>query len=62
MEDMYFNWDNPSIAREYRRNPLIFRDLIDGKRRRLPVPVVFDEIHKQRDWRNIQAAFCMFAG
>jgi len=53
MEDMYFNWDDPSVAREYRRNPLLFRNLIDEKYRRSPVPIVFDEIHKQRDWRNI---------
>lgn len=53
MDDMYFNWDDPSIARKYRRNPLIFRNLIDGKSCKSLVPVVFDEIHKQRDWRNI---------
>jgi len=53
MEDMYFNWDDPSVGREYRRNPLVFRNLIDEKYRRSPVPIVFDEIHKQRDWRNI---------
>ncbi|MDD5009243.1 MAG: ATP-binding protein [Syntrophorhabdaceae bacterium] len=57
MEDMYFNWDDPSVAREYRRNPLIFRNLIDEKYRRSPVPIVFDEIHKQRDWRNILKGF-----
>jgi predicted AAA+ superfamily ATPase len=53
VEDMYFNWDDPSVVREYRRNPLMFRNLIDERYRRSPVPVVFDEIHKQRDWRNI---------
>ncbi|MBP6941398.1 MAG: ATP-binding protein [Syntrophorhabdaceae bacterium] len=53
LEDMYFNWDDPSVAREYRRNPLVFGNLIDEKYRRSPVPIVFDEIHKQRDWRNI---------
>jgi predicted AAA+ superfamily ATPase len=57
MEDMYFNWDDPSVAREYRRNPLTFKNLIDEKYRRSPVPIVFDEIHKQRDWRNILKGF-----
>jgi len=52
-EDTYFNWDDPSVMREYKRNPLYFRNIIDSKFKGSPVPLVFDEIHKHRDWRNI---------
>jgi predicted AAA+ superfamily ATPase len=55
-EDMYFNWDDPMVMREYARNPMYFANAIgkhfDGE----PVPVVFDEIHKQKGWRNILKA------
>ncbi|MCX8111377.1 MAG: AAA family ATPase [Syntrophorhabdaceae bacterium] len=53
MEDMYFNWDNPSTIIQYKRNPLIFKNLIDERYNDYPVPLVFDEIHKQKNWRDI---------
>lgn len=52
-DDMYFNWDDPSVMREYRRNPLYFKNIIDAKFSRKPLPMVFDEIHKVKNWRNI---------
>jgi hypothetical protein len=30
-EDTYFNWDDPSVMREYKNNPLYFRNVIDEK-------------------------------
>ena len=51
--ETYFNWDDPAVMMEYRRNPLFFRNIIDEKYTGTPVPLVFDEIHKQRGWRNL---------
>ena len=51
--DTYFNWDDPSVLREYNRNPLFFHNIIDEKFKGKPVPLVFDEIHKHKNWRNI---------
>ena len=52
-EDTYFNWDDPSVMMEYKRNPLYFRNVIDEKIKNRPVPLVFDEIHKHTAWRDI---------
>jgi len=52
-EDMYFNWDNPVVMKEYTRNPLYFSNIIDNTSKGKPVPLVFDEIHKHKNWRNI---------
>jgi predicted AAA+ superfamily ATPase len=52
-DDCYFNWDDPAVAKEYRRNPLFFRNIIDDRPGDAPVPMVFDEIHKLKNWRNI---------
>lgn len=52
-EDMYFNWDDPSVMIEYRKNPLYFRNVIDERVNDMPVSLVFDEIHKHTDWRDI---------
>lgn len=49
----YFNWDDPSVMGQYRRNPLFFRNVIDDAYDGKPVPVVFDEIHKQKGWKNL---------
>jgi len=53
IEDTYFDWDDPAVRSEYRRNPLYFRNIINAKFKDKPVPMVFDEIHKHRDWKNI---------
>ncbi len=52
-EDTYFNWDDPSVMMEYKKNPLYFRNVIDEKFKNKPVPLVFDEIHKHTAWRDI---------
>ena len=53
VEDTYFDWDDPTVRSEYRRNPLYFRNIINAKFKGKPIPMVFDEIHKHRDWKNI---------
>jgi uncharacterized protein len=52
-DDMYFNWDDPAVSREYKRNSLYFKNIIDSHFDKKPVPIVFDEIHKLKNWRNI---------
>jgi len=49
----YFNWDDPSVMLEYTRNPLYLQNVIDEAFTKRPVPVVFDEIHKHREWRSV---------
>jgi uncharacterized protein len=53
VEGTYFNWDDPAVLQAYKRNPLFFKNVIDERHRGTPVPVVFDEIHKHREWRGI---------
>ena len=53
VEDTYFDWDDPAVRSEYKRNPLLFRNIVNAKFKGRPVPMVFDEIHKQKNWRNI---------
>ncbi len=55
--DTYFNWDDPAVIREYRRNPLYFKNIIEERYEGEPVPIVFDEIHKQKNWRDILKGF-----
>jgi len=52
-EEGYFNWDDPSVMVAYKRNPLHFQNIIDERFHDKPVPLVFDEIHKHKEWRNI---------
>jgi uncharacterized protein len=51
--DNYFNWDDPSVVKEYKRNPLFFKNIIDSQYGNQPIALVFDEIHKLKNWRNI---------
>ncbi len=53
VDGTYFNWDDPFVKREYDRNPLYFRNIIFSKYQGKSVPVVFDEIHKHKNWKNI---------
>ena len=41
----YFNWDTPEVKKEYLKNPYFFRGDTDW--------IIFDEIHKRRDWKKI---------
>ncbi|MCK4585631.1 ATP-binding protein [candidate division WOR-3 bacterium] len=52
-KNTYFNWDDPSVMMEYKKNPLYFRNVIDEKIKNKPVPLVFDEVHKHTAWRDI---------
>ncbi len=52
-EDTYFDWDDPAVRAEYNRNPLYFRNIVNGKFKDKPIPLVFDEIHKHRNWKNL---------
>ncbi len=47
---LYFNWDIPSHRTKLFANPTFFED-ITRKDSSIPL-VVFDEIHKFRDWKN----------
>ena len=53
VEDTYFDWDDPAIRSEYSRNALYFRNIVNAKFKGKPVPMVFDEIHKHKNWKNI---------
>lgn len=53
VEDTYFDWDDPAVRSEYNRNPLYFQNIVNAKFKGRPVPIVFDEIHKQKKWKNI---------
>ncbi len=55
--DTYFNWDDPAILLEYRRNPFFFKNIVEERYKGEPVPVVFDEIHKRKNWRDILKGF-----
>ena len=52
-DNLYFNWDDPAVISEYKRNPLFFKNMIDSIPGKKPLPLVFDEIHKLKNWRNI---------
>ncbi|MBW2266330.1 MAG: ATP-binding protein [Deltaproteobacteria bacterium] len=56
-EGTYFNWDDPAVMVGYKKNPLYFRNTIDEEFIDAPVPLVFDEIHKHKEWRNVLKGF-----
>jgi len=47
---LYFNWDNPQDRTHLIKNPFFFQE-IERRNGSLPL-VVFDEIHKYKDWKN----------
>jgi predicted AAA+ superfamily ATPase len=49
---LYWNWDDPLVYREYKKNPRFIEPLLVSSRNSCPV-IVFDEIHKQKNWKNI---------
>lgn len=57
IEGTYFNWDDPSVMAAFKKNPLYFKNIIDRKIDQAPVPMVFDEIHKHKEWRNLLKGF-----
>ena len=53
----YFNWDDPSVIMNYKENPLFFKNIVDERYTNAPVPMVFDEMHKHMEWRNLLKGF-----
>ncbi|MDQ7826685.1 MAG: ATP-binding protein [Candidatus Eremiobacteraeota bacterium] len=51
-EDLYFNWDDPYVRREYARNPHFLKAYLAKPRKEKPL-VAFEEIHKHRAWKNV---------
>lgn len=51
-EELYFNWDDPYVRREYIKNPHFLKVLLAGTGNKFPL-VAFDEIHKHKNWKNI---------
>ena len=50
-DDLYFNWDDPFVKREYIRNPHFLKGKIV---KHSPLPLIaFDEIHKHKKWKDI---------
>lgn len=45
LDAAYFNWDTPEVRRDYAKDPYFFRTEASL--------VIFDEIHKRRDWKKI---------
>lgn len=58
---LYFNWDDPAIRQAYRANSRFF----ESPARSVGVPdpwIVFDEIHKRNQWRDIlKGAYDLFS-
>ena len=50
-QDLYFNWDDPFVRQEYRRNPHFLKSGI-AKHKLIPL-IAFDEIHKHKNWKDI---------
>lgn len=50
-EQLYFNWDNESTRRQFRRDPNFFESLARGAGENSRI--VFDEIHKLRHWKTV---------
>jgi predicted AAA+ superfamily ATPase len=57
VEGTYFNWDDPAVKKEYIRNSLYFKNLVLSRFNGKPVPIVFDEVHKHKNWKNILKGF-----
>ena len=51
-EELYFNWDDPYVRREYTKNPHFLKAYLSRIKSKLPL-VAFDEIHKHKNWKNI---------
>jgi len=50
INNLYFNWDIPQDKTRLVENPTFFQEI---KRRDPSIPlIIFDEIHKYKDWKN----------
>jgi predicted AAA+ superfamily ATPase len=50
MNKLYFNWDVPQHRARFMKNPFFFEEL--ARKDPSPPLIIFDEIHKYRDWKN----------
>lgn len=55
-ERLYWNWDDPLVRKEYIKNPRFIEKIVSLSKNSCPI-VVFDEIHKQKNWKNILKGF-----
>ena len=55
-ERLYWNWDDPLVRKEYINNSHFIEKSIALSKHSCPI-VVFDEIHKQKNWKNILKGF-----
>ena len=55
-ENLYWNWDDPLVRKEYLKNPRFLEKSVAVSKHSCPV-VVFDEIHKQKNWKNVLKGF-----
>ncbi len=51
-EELYFDWDDPYVRREYTKNPHFLKARLARAKNKFPL-VAFDEIHKHKKWKNI---------
>ncbi|MFH1288439.1 MAG: ATP-binding protein [bacterium] len=51
-EYLYFDWDDPYVKMEYSKNPHFLKPHLAKISQKRPL-VVFDEIHKHKNWKNI---------
>ena len=51
-EELYFNWDDPYVRREYIKNPHFLKVPLSKAKNKFSL-VAFDEIHKHKNWKNI---------
>lgn len=51
-EQAYFNWDIASVRRAYQHNPDFFVDNTASAKKKHPLPIVFDELHKYPRWKS----------
>ena len=51
-EYLYFDWDDPFVRREYLKNPHFLKPYLAKSGKKCPF-IVFDEIHKHKNWKNI---------
>src|SRR5512139_307698 len=47
---LYINWDDPRSRSRLIENPFFFEELV--RKDASPPLIIFDEIHKYRDWKN----------
>lgn len=53
--ELYFNWDDEKVRRFFRKDPHFFESAARSHGRE--VRIVFDEIHKQPQWKNLTKGY-----